>query len=231
MIGVDARSARATTIFVLLVASCASHSGSSEPIPTTTQASAPEITATTTAQNLGGSLDLHTVDWSNIAVPGASCFRAHDIRLHNGRALLRDDTRGNPTKPGSNGVRYDDLELGRVTYGDFDGDGHDDAAVPLDCNNNGGTADGLLLDSFAVYSGHTGKPTYLGLITPQHQPKHVLPTLPNIASIRPGTIVVSEYWYGPNDMTCCPSGRATTRWSLSAGKIVLVATRVTASPK
>ncbi len=132
-------------------------------------------------------------------------------------------------KPESNGVPYDELELGRVAYGDFQGDGHDDAAVPLDCNNNGGTADGLLLDSFAVYSGRTGKLSYLGLITPQHQPKDVLPTLPNIASIRPGTIVVSEYWYRPNDMTCCPNGRATTRWSLSGGKIMPVATTVTAS--
>jgi hypothetical protein len=124
------------------------------------------------------------------------------------------------------------LELGgRVGYGDLESDGHDDAVVPLDCNNNGGTADGLILDSFAVYSGRTGTLTYLGLITPQHQPKDVLPTLPSATSIAPGTITVSEDWYGPHDMTCCPNGRATTRWSLSGGKVVPAATRVTARPK
>ena len=185
----------------------------------------------TTVQRRDGSLDLHAVDWSNFAVPGRSCLRAHDIHLHDGRALLRDNVRGHPSYPSGTGPRYDLLELGRVMYGDFRGDGHDDAAVSLGCSNNGGTADGLLLDSFAVYSGRAGKVIYLGLITPQHQPRNVLPTLPEIASIAPGKITVQEAWYGPNDMTCCPNGRATTTWALSAGKVVAVATKVTASSK
>ena len=98
------------------------------------------------------SLDLHTVDWGDIAVPGRSCLHADDIQLHNGEALLPDTVHGNPTKPESNGPRYDALYEGRVPR-DLEGDGHDYAFVPLGCNNNGGTADGLILDSFAVYAG------------------------------------------------------------------------------
>jgi hypothetical protein len=186
----------------------------------------------TTEQSRSGTLDLHTVDWNNVAVPGRSCLQAGDVRLHSGKALIPDNTNGHPIVPDSNGVRYDQLAVtGHVIYGDFEGVGLDNAAVSLNCNNNGGTAGGALLYSVAIYSGRTGKPTYLGLITPQHQPKDVLPTLLSVSVIAPGTITVQEYWYGPNDGTCCPSGRATTKWTLSAGEVVPVATRVTASLK
>ena len=225
----------------LVVAGCSSGGGKQSTPPftlvaprttvTLTLAPPPAVT-TTTGQKHDGTLDLHTVDWKNIAVPGPSCLHTADIPLRSGRALLPDNVNGHPTKPGSNGPCYDDLEAGTaVAYGDFEGDGHDDAAVALDCNNNGGTADGLLLDSFAVYSGRTGTRTHLGLITPRHQPKDVLPTLPDITSIKPGVITVREFWYGPNDSTCCPSGRAITTWSLDAGKVTPVSSKVTASPE
>jgi len=205
---------------MLLVASCASSAGS----PSATRAattSLPAAGAPTTGQTRKPALDLHTVDWNNVAVPGRSCLLTHDIQLHGGRALLPDNTNGHPVRPGSNGTRYDDLELnGPVVYGDFEGGAPDDAAVSLGCSNNGGTADGAILYSVAVYSGRTGRPVSLGLITPQHQPEHVLPTLLTVAAITPGTITVHEDWYGPNDMTCCPRGRATTTWTLSAGKLV-----------
>lgn len=205
-------------ICVGLVASCASHEGS------------PKVTPTT-EQSHQGTLDLHGVDWNDVAVPGRSCLHANDIRLHHGHALLRDNTKGHPIKPGSNGVRYDQLVLnGPVVYGDFEGDAHGDAAVPLDCNNNGGTADGDILNSVAVYSGRTGKLHYLGLITAQHQRRNVLPTLLSIRSVARGALTVQESWYGSDDMTCCPKGKATTRWTMSAGKVVPVEARVTASP-
>jgi len=220
-------------LVIFAAASCSgSHVNEGSSATTAPKASVPGVTTTTTKQHRNGRLDLRTVDWNNVAVPGRSCMQARDIRLHNGQALLPDDTHGNPIKPESNGARYDQLVLQTpVIYGDFEGDGHDDAAVTLDCNNNGGTADGAILYSVAVYSGRTGKATVLGLITPQHQLRDVLPTLLSVYAIAPRTITVREYWYGPNDPTCCPKGRATTRWSLSTGKIVPVATKVTASPK
>ena len=118
-----------------------------------------------------------------------------------------------------------------MVYGKFEGGEYDDAALSLDCSNNGGTADGAILYSAAVYSGRTGRATVLGLITPQHQPKDVLPTLLSVTRIAPGAITVAEYWYGPYDGTCCPAGRATTTWRLSAGRLVPVTTRVTAVPR
>src|SRR5262249_47890744 len=108
-------------------------------------------------------IDLREVDWRNVAVPGRSCLRSESIRLHDGTVLLRDDRRGHPKTSDIDGPRYDQLVLDRVEYGDFEGAGEDDAAVLLNCNNNGGTADGALLNSIAIYSGRTGAPRLLGL--------------------------------------------------------------------
>jgi hypothetical protein len=87
-----------------------------QPFPAT-KAPAPGAVTTTTDQTRDASLDLHTVDWKNIAVPGPSCLRSADIQLHNGDALVPDHTNGHPIRPGSNGPRYDDLYQERVTYG------------------------------------------------------------------------------------------------------------------
>jgi hypothetical protein len=211
----------------LLVAGCSSSGGKQSTPKTATKASVPRSTATA-AQSGNNGLDLRLVDWKSASVPGKSCLRTQNIRLHNGRALLPDSTHGRPIRLDGKGVRYDLLELGNqpVLYGD----GIDDAAVSLYCNNNGGTADGAILYSVAVYSGKTGKRTYLGLITPRHQPKGRLPTLLSITGIAPDTITVHEQWYGPKDMTCCPEGRATTKWSLADGSLVPVTTIVTSYP-
>jgi len=193
-------------------------------VGTTTSGSAAATTTTTT-------FDLHEVDWNNVAVPGASCMRAGPIQLHNGQALLLDPVNGHPNVPGSNGPRYDRLELlSPVRYGPFERAGYDEALVSLYCNNNGGTASGALRYSIAVFSPGTGEPVSLGLITAQKQPRDVLPTLLSVRSIAPGTITVVEAWYGPRDLTCCPGGRAITTWTYRGGKLVPVATVITTMP-
>jgi hypothetical protein len=164
-------------------------------------------------------LDLRRIDWRNVSVPGTTCLTSGEIQLRNGSALIPDDNRGHPTQPGAGGQRYDSLEeILPVTFGDVEG-GQVDAAVPLYCNNNGGTADGALLYSLAVYSGRKGTVHFLGLITPRHQPADVLPTLLSDVRMSSGMITVSELWYGPRDGTCCPSGKSTTIWKYSAGHL------------
>lgn len=221
------KSSIAVALVVLSLAACTSSGDRAA----RTQGAAP-VGSTSTEPNRNALVDLHNVDWGNIDVPGRSCLRNQPIRLHNGQALLPDNTNGSPVQPGANAARYDLLDDRNkpVVYGNFEGGAYDDVAVPLDCNNNGGTADGAILYSLAVYSGRAGKPTSLGLITPQHQAKNELPTLIAVTAIAPGRITVSEYWYGPHDGTCCPAGRAATTWTLSAGKVIPVATRVTALP-
>lgn len=176
-----------------------------------------------------------------MTAPGAACQSDQPIHLHNegpvgdrpyGTALIPDEQHGYPDPPGAaSGPRYDRLIYsGAVTYGDFTGDGHDDALVSLNCNNNGGTAAGALLYSLVAYTGGTGTLEYVGLITPRQQPPDERPGLPNATGVRPGTIDVEEDWYGPNDPDCCPSGRAMTTWVYADGQIHPGSMKVTAEP-
>jgi hypothetical protein len=177
-------------------------------------------------------LDLRTVDWKNVSVPGAACRRSGSIQLRNGSALIPDSKSGHIGQPNSNGPRYDGLdELSPdVTYGDLEGSGHDEAALNLWCNNNGGTAGGAFLYSLVVYSGHSGRLQVVGLITPRQQPPDELPTTLGQPKIDVGTVTVPEYWYGARDGTCCPTGRATTTWRYSAGRLEAGQSVVTAKP-
>jgi hypothetical protein len=202
--------------------------------PSTSTTASPTTTVQPTA------LDLHAVDWSNVAVPGEACLTSGQIQLHdtggaNGRdsgtALIPDEERGTPEPPGDgSGPKYDRIDSLVVSYGDIDGDGRDEALLALMCGNNGGTADGVFLYSLELYSGATGTLQPVSLITPQQQPADVLPTLLSDPGISVGRIVVQETWYGPTDYTCCPSGTATTTWTYSAGQLHAQATNITAQP-
>ncbi len=81
---------------------------------------------------------------------GGCVLHAGERAVHHGQALI-PNAEGHPVVPGSNGGRFDQLELltvgdtgtPDVTYGALQGPGSVDAAVRLWCNNNGGTADSL----------------------------------------------------------------------------------------
>jgi hypothetical protein len=62
----------------------------------------------------------------------------------------------------------------------------------------------------------------------RHQAPHQLPTLLQ-AQLGPGRVVGREAFYGPNDGTCCPSGRARTVWTYRHS-FRLATTRVTKRP-
>src|SRR5882757_9791763 len=102
------------------------------------------------------------------------------------------------------------------SYGDLEGGNTSDATVGLYCSNNGGMAGGALLYSIAVFSGRDGKPQLLGLLTPQ-VPTVDGATLIDRVRISRGQITWVEAFYGPQDGTCCPSGRATTVWTYAHG--------------
>jgi hypothetical protein len=164
-------------------------------------------------------------------MPGAACLTTGSLLLRGGSVLIPDEVRGHPTKPGGSGPRFDELsQFNDVTYGDLDGDGRDEAVVPLWCNNNGGTASGALLYSLAMFSARAGAVHFIGLITPKHQPVDELPTLLSDPRVSAGQVVVNEALYGPHDGTCCPSGRATTTWTYSDGQLRVATSTVTSQP-
>jgi len=103
-----------------------------------------------------------------------------------------------------------------VVYGDLADNGHDDAGLIFDCNNGGGTADGILLDGWVIFSGLHGKLSVVGVVTARVRPGSATPVMITIA---PGRITAHEFFYGPSDPTCCASGRATTVWTYAHGRL------------
>jgi hypothetical protein len=179
----------------------------------------PSPVARSASPTLVRGLDLHGVDWREAAMPGAACFQPRPIRLRHGQ--------GAPyVRPGftaDSGKRTARLELATFnknlfTFGDLEGGNTSDATVGLNCNNTGGMAGGALLYSVAVFSGRTGQPRLLGLLTPQVQHEDELPTLIDDVRITRGQITWVEAFYGGHDGTCCPSGEATTVWTYGRGQ-------------
>jgi hypothetical protein len=162
------------------------------------------------------SAGIRSVNWKSVRVPGAVCGNPRPIQLHSGKAKI-------PTPPGvSAGTPEVWIFASAPHYGDLFGPGHDIAALNVWCDNTGGTADGQVQNSWVIYSMSAGRLRTIGTLTPQ-QPSTKDTHIPYFDG-RPGgfkiklkTITAKEIWYGSEDGTCCPSGRATTIWTYAHG--------------
>ena len=146
-------------------------------------------------------LNLHHVNWEDVAIPGALCRVKGVIRLQKGQAKVGHSGYG-PLEVSTSGPSYGDL-----------GDGQQVAALQVWCSNQGGTAAGQLVQGIVVFSGARGTLHPLGTLTPQYHPRSAthIPYLA-VTSIGAERIVTTEYWYASTDADCCPSGRASTTW-------------------
>jgi hypothetical protein len=176
-------------------------------------------------------LPLQAVGWQNETLPGAACKANSPIRLHNHVAQISHTGFGDVNSSGSNRDLVQVAAAYDVTYGQLSGVGPA-AAVDVVCSNNGGTADGQIRFAEVVFSGSATNARAVGLITPQQPHLAKVGHVPLVGKVKwvNGRIVVAEYWYGPNDPTCCASGRATTTWAYRTGKLTAVRTVVTKRP-
>jgi hypothetical protein len=187
-----------------------------------------------TTYGIDRSIDLHQVDWADVTLPGAVCGARHPVQLHRHRAVVVSYRWGkswrSPAWPAWPRVTVDS-GWNPIVYGDLDGDGADEAALGVGCSNGGGTADGYLAYAQVVFAAGKKSPQVISIVTPQQRPNpNVLPTLLQVA-IRRGKVVAHEAWYGPNDGTCCPSGRSTTTWQYANGTVRPVKTVVRKRPR
>jgi hypothetical protein len=133
---------------------------------------------------------------------------------------------GNVNLPWWNPV---EVEWGyRPVFGDIDGDGRDEAAVDVTCDNGGGTADGQLEFSTVVFKADGNRLRALGVI-PMEQPLDVRAghvPVGRALRIEQGRVTTSEYWYGPFDGTCCGSGHAEVTWTYRHRHFMRTDTRI-----
>jgi hypothetical protein len=176
-------------------------------------------------------LPLQAVGWQNETLPGAACKANSPIRLHNHVAHISHTGFGDVNSSGSNRDLVQVAAAYDVTYGQLGGVGPA-AAVDVVCSNNGGTADGQIRFAEVVFSGLATNARAVGLITPQQPHRAKVSHVPLLGKAKwvNGRIVAAEYWYGPNDPTCCASGRASTTWAYRTGKLTAVRTVVTKRP-
>ena len=162
-------------------------------------------------------LDVHSVNWGDVTIPGQLCKVSGQIQLHNGHATVRHS---------GFGTALDVLMLA-VTRGDL-GHGLQVAALQIWCDNTGGTADGELAEGIMVFDSPGGRAHLLGTLTPQHKTSAMV-HIPYIVVNRidtTGHIAVTEYFYNPSNGTCCPSGRATTLWKWTGRKFIPGRTKI-----
>src|SRR5438105_3574698 len=105
------------------------------------------------------SLDLHKADWGDVALPGSVCGARSPIHLDHGEAVIAS-ARWLPLRR-----VHVDSGWSRPTYGDLDGDGHEEAALVTDCNNGGGTAGGVLAYAQVVFAAVGNSLLVVGVVT------------------------------------------------------------------
>ncbi|MCP2241692.1 hypothetical protein [Lentzea aerocolonigenes] len=197
----------------LLISSC-SGPQIGEKITAAPQESRTTVSTTTTTSSvvrptLGPASDIKAVDWRNSKLPAGFCDVQELVQFR--------DAEGT----GSSG-RWGQVHLfaaydpKRVVYGDIDGDGNDEAAVDVGCDNGGGTASGQLAFGYAVVTVRNGSLEVVGEVSSTTM-RDDSPHVPLLSEPRfdKGSITVKESWYRPSDATCCPSGEARTTWRLS----------------
>jgi hypothetical protein len=183
--------------------------GQPEPNPTVAVTTSPSSPAArpTLGQAPG---DLRAVDWRQATLPAAFCHVGDPVRLRSGTARATSELWGTVEV-------FLDVD---VHYGDVDGDGREEAAISLGCDNTGGTASSQLAFAFVVVRSVNGALALVGEISATTM-RDDAPHVPLLAEPRfeKGAITVKELWYRPSDATCCPTAASLTRWSLRDGTL------------
>jgi hypothetical protein len=176
---------------------------------------------------------LKTVDWPNALVPASVCGGYGSVRLHNSYGLVSSSRWPDAWNSNEPAVMADQVQVafhGPVRYGTV-ADGRAEAFVPIWCTNGGGTAGGQLGQSLVVFHGAPAGLAVTGIITPSQANDHTMAYFDNSATrMEAGRITLEELFYGPDDSTCCPTGRAEDVWAVEGANLVPIVSHVTRQP-
>lgn len=208
---------RLIVLAALLTGSC-SGPQVGEKITAAPQESRTSVATTTTTTppvtrpSLGPASDVKAVDWPNTKLPAKFCDVEGLVEFRNAK--------GSATSGKWGLVQFSSVyDQDRVVYGDIDGDGENEAAVNVYCNNGSGMASGQLAFAWVVVAVRNGSLEVVGELSATVARDDARPVLLSEPRFDKGSITVTESWYRPSDATCCPSGEARTTWRLSDGTL------------
>ncbi|MCP2299482.1 hypothetical protein APR11_005937 [Nocardia amikacinitolerans] len=159
--------------------------------------------------------DFAASDWKNSAYPAEFCGIEQPVVFRAGEARANSSTWGSVH-----------LSAEFAAFGNLLGDGREYAAVRVGCDNDGGTAAGLLAFSYVVLSVRDDQLWSVGAVVPKKQFHGYGPTMLRRIEAGNGQVKVTELWRRPADGTCCPSGVAETIWTLTDAGFVSGSPRV-----
>ncbi|MEW2265030.1 hypothetical protein ACGF5T_22460 [Streptomyces sp. NPDC047853] len=186
------------------------------PAPTASSVSAPVPPAAPAAppSALGPApADLRDVDWTHAVLPGDFCEIAGTVSLTDSEGEADSKTWGRVHV-----AQLPDL----TTYGDVTGDGRDEAAVAVGCDNGGGTAAGQLVFAAIVLTARDGRLYALGTLDTQDDSSGPHPPLVSTTRLTSGKATMTELWYRQSDANCCPSGERVSTWTLEAPDMLVL---------
>ena len=187
-----------------LAAGCAAPSpsppivrGGSQPVITTTTPS-PEPERRPVPLGAGESVRR---SWDNARVTAEFCGVTGAVRVKDGLATAPSKIYGAVT-----------LFIGTPSYGTLDAPIGPVAAVPVGCNNGGGTGAGDLASAYLIVAERGGRLLSFAEITPLAEVGERAHKVIEV-TFRGQAIEAHEAWYRSEDGTCCPSGLAVTTWT------------------
>jgi hypothetical protein len=101
--------------------------------------------------------------------------------------------------------------------------------VLTNCSLGGGTASSDVKNSFVVFTATPKRVKVLGVIASRHVWRGTPAALLEWGGVRNHKAKIREFLYGSSDATCCPSFRATSRWTAKDGHVVRAGTRLRTS--
>lgn len=141
-------------------------------------------------------LDLHGVNWANVALPGRVCGASHAIHLRGGTAFVAQTRWGRRWRRKVHWPAWPRITVyagwNAVVYGDLDGDGEDETALGVDCSIPRGTAGSVLANAQVIFTAAVASPRAIGLVTPRSPDTYGTPRAQ--VEIRRGKIVAHEFW-------------------------------------
>ncbi len=177
------------------------------------------LSATACTAALAAAPSIHTVSWKTVTLPGSVCEAKAPIHLQGGQAVVSSARWGRVS-----------VSTEPPVFGDLSGSGQDVAALGVICSTAGGTAASQLAFARVVYGLTGSKLGVIGIVTPRHPVAKGVHVSLITAKVALGAVIATEYFYGPHDSDCCPSGRATTYWLYIHGGLTPQVPKVTKQP-